>query len=434
MKILFIHQNMTGQYKHLVYHFLKDKKNEIYFVTNRKNYEIEGVKKIYYDLTRATTQGVHRYVSPLENAVIYGQEVARKLIALKNSGVTPDVICVHPGWGEGLFIKDVYPDVPVIHFCEFYYHAFGADCFFEPNKDVNVDSICRLRIKNAHLLLSAESMDWGVSPTIWQWMQFAPDFRKKISIIHDGIDTDFCAPKDNATFPLPNGKVLTRKDEVVTYVARNLEPYRGFPTFMKALEIMTKRRPNTHFLVVGGDGVSYGAKLPEGQTYREILLKQTKITDPSRVHFMGRVPYDQFQNIFRVSSAHIYLTYPFVLSWSFLEAMANEALIIGSSSAPVEEVIQHGKNGFLADFFSPEQIADRVDDIFAHKNRYEDLRKAARQTVLDKYDLSKCLPQQIDIIEKFARREGVDTLPTNHPPYDVIAPWERVENIRSFNK
>ncbi len=433
MKILFVHQNMPGQYKHLVQHFAKDPNNEVVFITNRKNIEMPNVKKIYYEMKRSSTKGIHRYVSPYENAVIYAQSVAQKAIQLDRQGWVPDVICVHPGWGEGLFLKDIFPNTPSYHFCEFYYQAFGADTFFKPEKEVSIDAICRIRAKNANLILNAQVMDWGISPTIWQWQQFPPEYRDKISVIHDGIDTNYCKPDENETYELPNGKVVSKEDEVITYVARNFEPYRGFETYMRALEIMCKRRPNAHFIAVGADGVSYGAKLAPGDTYRKRMMKEVDI-DESRVHFVGRLPYDKFQKVFRVSSAHIYLTYPFVLSWSFLEAMSSGCVLVGSKTPPVQEVIEEGKNGFMVDFFDPKAVADKVDDIFAHKDRYRDVGIAARQTVKDRYDASKCLPQHIQIIEGLAKGVDRSTLPTNHPPKPFTAEWEKPENIKKYQK
>ena len=433
MKILFVHQNMPGQYKHLVRHFADDPNNEVVFITNRKNIEMHNVKKIYYDMKRGSTKGIHRYVSTFENAVIYGQSVAQKAIQLDRQGWVPDVICVHPGWGEGLFLKDIFPHTPMYHFCEFFYQAFGADTFFDPNKDVSIDSVCRIRAKNANLILNAQAMDWGISPTVWQWQQFPAEYRQKISVIHDGIDTDYCKPEENATFELPNGVTVSKEDEVVTYVARNFEPYRGIETYMRALAIMQKRRPNAHFIAVGGDSVSYGAKLPKGDSYRKRMMKEVDI-DESRVHFVGRLPYDQFQKVFRVSSAHIYLTYPFVLSWSFLEAMSSECVLVGSKTPPVQEVIEHGKNGFMVDFFDPEAVADQVDDILDHKNRYRDVAKAARQTVLDRYDIKKCLPQHIQIIEGLAKGVDRSTFPKNFPEGDFKAEWEKPENWKKYQK
>lgn len=401
MKIVFMHQNFPGQYKHLARVFGADPKNEVYFVSKPKSVEIPGVKKVTYKLHREPKKDMHHYVAPLESAVLFGQAAARALMELKKRGFTPDIICAHPGWGEALYTKDVYPSTPLLNYFEFYYRSSGSDVGFDPEIKIGLDDLCRIRTKNTNNLLSLESCDAGISPTRWQRKQFPKEYLYKISQIHDGIDTELCAPDKDARLELPNGKVLTRNDEVVTYIARNLEPYRGFPTFMRAVAEICRRRPNVQIVLVGGDSVSYGRRLAKGETYRAKMLAEVKI-DPARVHFLGYIPYEKFLKVLKVSSAHVYLTYPFVLSWSMLEAMASGCVIIGSDTQPVTEVISDGKNGLLVDFFSPKQIADRVDEVLDHKDRMAHIRRQARETVLERYELSSCLKKHIKLIKSVA--------------------------------
>lgn len=404
MKILFIHPNMPGQYKHLCAALAAERKNEVVFITKRRAIELPNIRKIVYGTSRPPTPNIHRYLVPAEQAIVQGQAVWRVCRKLKQEGFTPDVICVHPGWGDGLYLKDIYSDTPVLSFFEFYYHAHGSDVDFVPDAKVGDDDRARIRTKNITNLLSLESADWGISPTRWQWQQHPPEFRHKISILHDGIDTEKLKPDSKATVTLPNGLKLTREDEVITYVARNFEPYRGFPTFMKAAEMILKRRPNAHIIAVGADEVSYGKKLPKGQTYRGEWLKKVKL-DESRIHWTGMLPYNKFLKVLQVSQAHIYLTYPFVLSWSMLEAMAAGCLLITSDTTPVTEVVTDGENGLLVDFFSPKDIADRVDRVFAHPDRLRQLRDAARKTVEDRYALSKLLPLHIGLVKDLADKK-----------------------------
>lgn len=399
MRILFIHQNCPGQYKHLVMHLKQDPKNDIVFISKPNNNTITGIRRIDYKPHREANPQTHHYLTSAENGVLHGQAVARVLIGLKEKGWKPDIICAHPGWGEALFVKDVYPDVPLLGFFEFFYHAEGADCGFDPMYPNTMDDFFRLRLKNTVNLLSLEACDWGMSPTFWQREVHPTAYQQKISVIHDGVDTAMLVPKDDVRVTLPNGVTLSRDDEVVTYISRNLEPYRGFHIYMKALEEMCRRRPKAHFLVVGGDDVSYGRRLSNGRTYREELLKEVKI-DPARVHFLGRIPYSGFVKVLQLSSAHVYLTYPFVLSWSMLEAMSAGCLVIGSSTRPVMEVVEDGRNGLLVDFFSATGIADAVDRVLDHPDRMAELRRAARQTILDRYDLASiCLPAQLGLID-----------------------------------
>ena len=214
-------------------------------------------------------------------------------------------------------------------------------------------------------------------------------------MLHDGIDTTYFCPKPGAKLVLPTiGLDLSHVDELVTYATRGMEPYRGFPQFMEAVALIQQRRPNCHIAVVGADRVAYGKALPDGKTYKQLMLEKLPL-DLSRLHFTGTLPYDQYRQVLQASSAHIYLTRPFVLSWSMLEAMASGCLLIASNTAPVTEVIQDGKNGLLVDFFSPADIADRVDEVLRHSDRLATLRANARETILKRYDLAALLPQHI---------------------------------------
>ena len=401
MKIVFMHQNFPGQYKHLARFLAADSDNDVRFVTKPKAVEIPGVAKHTYKLHREPRKGVHHYIASLEKAILHGQAAARVLLALKNNGYKPDIIFAHPGWGESLYAKDVYPDVPLLNYFEFYYRAVGSDVGFDPELAPTLDDFCRIRTKNTANLLSLEACDAGISPTKWQRKQFPQEYLYKISQIHDGVDTKVARPDGEARLELPNGKTVGRGDEVVTYVARNLEPYRGFPIFMRAVEEVCKRRPHCQIVIVGGDGVSYGRRPPKGKTYRSIALSEVTI-DPDRVHFLGYVPYNKFLKVLQVSSVHVYLTYPFVLSWSMLEAMAAECLIVGSDTPPVAEVLREGKNGLLVDFFSHQAIADRIDEVLDHKDRLAELRKNARKTVVEKYELTHCMNKQVKLLQDLA--------------------------------
>jgi glycosyltransferase involved in cell wall biosynthesis len=401
MKILFMHQNFPGQYRHLARLFAADPDNDVRCVTKPRTAEIPGVRKHTYKLHREPQKGIHHYIAGLESQVLHGQAAARVLSALKKAGYTPDIVCAHPGWGEALYVKDIFPSAPLLSFFEFYYRASGSDIGFDPNTEVTPDDLCRIRTKNTNNLLSLEACDAGVSPTRWQRKQFPKEFLYKIARIHDGINTEVAVPNPKARLELPNGEAVTRDDEVITYVVRNLEPYRGFPVFMHAVEEICRRRPNCRIVIVGGDGVSYGRRLPKGQTYRAKLLSEVTI-DPERVHFLGWIPYERFITVIQVSAVHVYLTYPFVLSWSMLEAMSAGCLVVGSDTPPVTEVIEDGKTGLLVDFFSPKDIADRVIEVLDHKDRMADIRAAARRTIRARYDLSKCVKRHVKLIQDLA--------------------------------
>ncbi len=404
MKILFAHQNFPGQYLHLARHLGAMPGNEVVFITQRNDAVLPGVKKIVYKPHRGITQKQHHYLSDTESSLLNAQAVVRIALGLKQSGFTPDVMLGHNGWGEIWYLKDVFPNTPLIGYFEFFYHFTGADVGFDPEEKLNFDVALSVRTKNLGNLLGLNTADLGQTPTEWQRSTYPALYQPKLNVIHEGIDTQIAVPDANARFTILDiGIDLTRDDEVVTYVARNLEPYRGFSVFMRSLPAILEKSPNAHVLIVGGDEVKYGQRLPDGQTHRlKMLAELGSSLDLSRVHFLGRLPYTTYLKVLQVSRVHVYLTFPFVLSWSMLESMAAGCLLVASKTAPVEEVICEGKNGFLVDFFSAEQIAHRVvDALMAGKDGYADIRKNARRTIIEKYDLQTiCLPAQLELLQR----------------------------------
>jgi len=398
LNYLFIHQSMPAQFRHLAPALARDPANQVVFLTRRTDADIQGVRRVSYAPTRTARPATHHYVRLYENSVLHGQQVLRECLRLRQEGFLPDLIIAHPGWGEALFLKDVFPHTPLLNYCEFYYHGRGADVGFDPSMASGFDAICRARARNAHLLLSLESCDHGISPTFWQRESHPAALRQKISVIFDGIDTDIVSPDSTATFPLPDGSVLTANDTVVTYIARNLEPYRGFPSFMRAVPRIVAAHPNAHVVVVGGDQVSYGRNAPDGKTWRQAMLDEVGPLDPARVHMFGQIPYRAYLSLLRISTAHVYLTVPFVLSWSCMEALASGCLVVGSDTAPVREVIEDGRNGLLVDMLDPVRIADRVGEALERRAELTALRARARQTVLARYALSHCLPAQLRLL------------------------------------
>lgn len=388
MNIIFIHQNFPAQFRHIAQALVAENKHRVIAICDENAPGLEGVECVHYKPQRGNTPNLHQYLMSSETHIIRGQSVAGVLLALQQKGVKPDAIVAHVGWGEAIFCKDIYPTVPLITFFEFYYHAKGADVGFDPEMLTTLDDSLRIRVKNVTNLLSLEASDIGISPTAWQRSLYPQLYQDKIRLIHEGINTELAKPDEDAWISLSNGVILTKNVEVITYVARNLEPYRGFHQFMRALEIICQQRPNAQVIVIGGDDVSYGRKLPHHETYREHLLKQVNI-DTKRVHFLGKVPYQQYLNVLQISAVHVYLTVPFVLSWSMLEAMSTGCVVVASNTAPVKEVIEHGKNGLLVDYFSPDAIANQVIEVLSKPEHYAEMRVNARETILQNYPLHK---------------------------------------------
>jgi glycosyltransferase involved in cell wall biosynthesis len=401
MNVLLIHQNFPGQYLHIARHLGAAPGNRVIFLTQCQEGVLPGVQKLVYRPRRPVTTAANRDLREFEEAVLNAQEVARIAIELRASGFFPDVILGHSAWGEFWHLKDIFPAAPLVGYFEFFYRFAGADIGFDPSVAIAADAAARLRTRNSVNFLALDAVDLGVSPTHWQKSGYPKVYQPTLQVIHDGIDSRIARPNPAARLRISRSNLeLSAGDEVVTYVARNLEPYRGFPIFMRSLPKILAARPKSQVVIVGGDEVSYGAPLPDGQTYKQQALALLNgELDLSRVHFLGRIPHSLFIEVLQVSRVHVYLTYPFVLSWSMLEAMSAGCLLVGSRTAPVAEVISHASNGLLVDFFSHDEVAARVIEALENGPQFDFIRRNARETILDRYDLSTiCLPAHLRLL------------------------------------
>ena len=406
MNILFIHRSFPGQFKFVAPSLATLGHTVVAMVMQKANAnEWQGVKLIPYTANRGTTPNVHPWVSDFETKTIRGEACFRAALQLKAQGFTPDVIVAHPGWGESLFLKEVWPGAKLGIYCEFYYHPQGADVGFDPEFSAHdPGAVCRLKLKNLNNLLHFEVADAGISPTHWQASTFPEPFRSKITVLHDGIDTEAVVPNPAVSLTLNGSITLTKADEVITFVNRNLEPYRGYHIFMRTLPELLKRRTNAHVLIVGGDDVSYGARPREGRTWKNIFIDEVrgKISDAdwARVHFLGNVPYEHFIPLLQLSTVHIYLTYPFVLSWSLLEAMSVGCAIVASDTQPLREGIRHDDTGRLVDFFDVPGLTNEVCMLLDDPAARVRLGANARAFAVSNYDLKTvCLPRQLAWVE-----------------------------------
>lgn len=417
MNILFIHQNFPGQFKFLAPALVEQGHRVVAMTLQKTNTKTwQGVELVSYKTVRGTTPQIHPWVTDFETKIIRAEACFRAALQMKAQGFQPDVIVAHHGWGESLFLKDVWPKAKLGLYCEFFYHPQGADVGFDPEFPATDEGeVCRLRLKNLNNLLHFEVADAGISPTHWQASTFPEIFRKKITVVHDGIDTQAIVPNPKITLTLKKSDGqdlhLSKSDEIITFVNRNLEPYRGYHSFMRALPELLKQRPNACVLMVGADDVSYGAR-PNKEKYgaekwKDVFIKEVRplISDAdwSRVHFLGHVPYQYFIPLLQLSSVHVYLTYPFVLSWSLLEAMSAGCAIIASDTQPLHEAIKHNETGVLVNFFNPEEIAQSICKLLDSSLDRDRLGANARQYAIEHYDLQKvCLPRQLEWVEKLA--------------------------------
>lgn len=366
-----------------------------------------GVSLTRYDAKRGNTPNIHAWVLDIETKVIRGEAFFRAATELKNKGYQPDIVVAHHGWGETLFVKEVWPNARLGIYCEYYYYPNAYDVGFDP-EFVSSDpgDACRVKLKNVNNLLHFEFADAGISPTHWQASTFPTRFREKITVIHDGIDTQALAPDPNAFLKI-NQRELNRQTEVITFVNRNLEPYRGYHVFMRTLPEVLKRRPNATILIVGGNDVSYGARPPGGKSWKDIFIQEVRPqiseADWRRVYFLGNIPYKEFVHMLQISSVHVYLTYPFVLSWSLLESLSLGCAVVASNTMPLKEVITHEQNGLLVDFFDRQGLANEICRLLENPDLRRSLGRNARSFAQSNYDLnSVCLPRQLKWVEALA--------------------------------
>ncbi len=398
-----MHQNFPGQFLHLA-PALVERGHEVVALTDESN-------------TRRSTITTYRYRKPEPRpdpkiarlGTTFGEmtnrahRVARAAVVLRDKhGYVPDVIFGHGGWGETLFLREVWPGARLLLYAELYYAPRGLDVGFDPEFGrADDEKAFSVVARQGHQALMMAQADAALSPTEFQADTFPACFRDKITIIHDGIDTARLVPNPSASVTLPDGPTLRAGDEVLTFINRNLEPYRGYHSFMRALPAVMRARPRAQVVIIGGDDVSYGARPGDGKTWKDIFLDEVRgQIDLSRVHFTGKVPYATFIGLMQVTRVHCYLTVPFVLSWSMLEAMSAGALVVGSRTAPVEELITDGENGWLADFFDTEDLADTLIESLTRWRELAPLRTAARAHIVENYDLhSICLPRLIAFVE-----------------------------------
>ncbi len=409
MKFFFVHQNFPGQYLHIVRSLLADNEaapgtHEIVFMTEPNSNIINGVRKVTYARPPKVLETAHRDAREFESAVRRAENCAKGAQQIKKLGFVPDIIIGHHGWGELLNLTDVFPGVPLLGYFEFYYNILGGDVNFDPEFPMAPDFYSAVRAKNAinHIALSLNQ--YGQVPTRWQMNTYPEWARAKIHLLEEGVDLETCAPAPASRRRTLQsaGFSVSPKQKLITYVARNLEPYRGFHTFMRALPAVLAARPDVVVSTVGGDEVSYGVPPPEGN-WREVLMTELRgKLDFSRVHFPGKIPYDQHLALLKRSDAHVYLSYPFVASWSLREALACGCLVIGGDSPTVTEFVQAGETGYVTPSLDHDALAATILNALEDDKTGARLRRNAREFAEKQLDLKDYLARYRALIEQVA--------------------------------
>ncbi|MCW2275445.1 glycosyltransferase [Rhodoblastus acidophilus] len=429
MKLLFVHNNFPAQFRNLATALAGDVRVQMAAIGSDTARAMPGVSlHRYADVAPHTP--AHSFSRRFDGETRRAEQVLYAATRLANDGFIPDLILVHPGWGENLPLRAVFPKAKIVVYCEYYYRAEGGDVGFDPEfPSIGVDGAVALDCKNASTLLALASCDAALSPTRWQKSTFPQDFQHKITVIHEGVDTDLFAPDPGAVLNLGDGLRLTAADEIVTYSARSLEPIRGFHSFMRTLPRVLEARPGAKIVIVGDDGVSYGVPPRKHPTWKAALLDELRgRIDERRVLFLGRLPYADYRRVLQISSAHVYLTYPFVLSWSLLEAMSVGCLVIGSDTAPVREMID-GDNGLLAPMFDRDALAKTIVGALADPEAHAIRRVRARNFVRDHFDArGVCTPKLIEWIGGLAAPRRL------HEPEVGLAFPPRVEALRASGR
>ena len=402
MKMLFVHQNYPGQFRESLPKLAATGKHEIVFLTQRQQLPKPGDHSILrYAPHHEAKDNAYIYTKLFENACGSGVGAARACNELKRRGFKPDMIIGHIGWGEMLFLKEVWPDVPNLGYFEYFFIPKGGAVGHDPEFPERGDISALLHARNAINYLSYERCEAAWTASNWQKSVFPPLLQPKIQVLHEGIRTDLLQPDHDSAIEVEvDGTTFRRGDEIVTYIARNLEPIRGVHTFMRSLPRLLHRRPKARVVIVGGDQTSYGPRLAEGKTYVSELKRELgKRVDWSRVHFLGQIPYPKLIGLMKISGCHVYLTVPFVVSWSLFEAMALEKPVVASDVLPVRDVIEDGRTGLLADFFQPQALAEKIGDVLEKPETFREMGRAARRHVVDNYDFQqKCFPALVDFI------------------------------------
>jgi glycosyltransferase involved in cell wall biosynthesis len=387
--VLFVHNNFPGQFRDLA-ETLVSRGVACCAISQPQSAGLPGVRRAVYALAKGTTEGIFPLAVRAEADLIRAHGAWRAAKALRDEGWDPAVIVGHPGWGETVLLREVFPAAKQVAFAEFFYHARGFDVGFDEEfMSQTEDGALRVRAKNLAMSLAYAEADLIVSPTEFQASTLPQIFQNRVHVIHEGVDVEAIRPGAAEPFELADGRIIAPGTPVITHVNNNLEPLRGMHIFARALPRLLAEVPSAQVLIVGGATKNaYGGTAPDDQTWRDVAFRGVKI-DPARVHFLGRVPHERMLAALRLGSAHVYYTYPFVLSWSLAEAMASGCYVIGSDTAPLHDAIDDGVSGLLLPFFDVDALSGAMIEACHNPAATAPLRAAARAAAVERFDRAK---------------------------------------------
>ena len=400
MNVLFVHNNFPAQFRHVAKAMVKAGGFRVAAIGELNAPGVEGVDTRRYPVMGGATVDAHVFSRRFEHECRRAERVMFLALQLKSEGFTPDLIVAHCGWGETLPLRGLFPHARIVVYCEFYYRPDGQDVGFDDEMaQFGMDGRVLIAGKNASTLIALVEADLGISPTPWQKSTFPAEFQSKIHVAHEGVDTAWIAPDASAKYQVPGGPRLTRDDEVVTYFTRGYEPTRGFHVFMRALPELQRRLPRAHVVLVGTEDVYYGTHAPGGVSWKEYCLRDALPgLDVSRLHFLNWLPHADLRALMQISTVHVYLTYPFVLSWSCVEAMSAGCALVASDTAPVRDVIVDGESGVLTPFHDPLGLAAAIADLAGDAPRRARLGARAREVACADFDINACVKRTLDLL------------------------------------
>lgn len=385
--VLFVHNNFPAQFRDLA-QTLVGMGVRCAAIGGAEAPGVPGVVLGRYSLSRGSTPGIFTPAIRPEADLLRAHGALGVARELKAQGFYPEVIVGHSGWGETVLLSEVFPEARQVLYPEFFYHGRGLDIGYDPELGAASDEAILLgKTKNAVMALALTDAAAIVAPTEFQASLLPDIFRPRMRVIHEGIDVEAIRPGQAEPFALDDGRVIAPGTPVITHINNNLEPLRGLHIFLRALPRLQAEVPDAQVLIIGREKTrGYGATAPDGRTWKDLMLEGVADRlDMSRTHFLGKVPHARMLAALRLSTAHAYYTYPFVLSWSLTEALASGCYVIGSDTPPVRDAIEDEVNGRLLPFFDVDALSDALIQACRDPAAQAPLRAAARRTAVEKF-------------------------------------------------